>query len=41
MAELFCMVFVPLVLILFWIGRIAYLLERIEENTRGKEGEQK
>lgn len=39
-AELFCMVFIPLHLILFMLGRIYHSLEKIAENTK-KEGEQK
>lgn len=38
--ELFCMVSVPLYVVLFWLIRIFSLLERISENTE-EEGEQK
>lgn len=38
--ELFCMVSVPLYIVLLWLIRIFYLLEKIAKNTE-KEGEQK
>lgn len=39
-AELFGMVFFPLLLSLYWLIRIFRLLEKIAKNTE-KEGEQK
>ena len=39
-AELFVLVFIPLQLVLFMLGRIYHSLEKIAKNTE-KEGEQK